>query len=101
MDPCLNCCARRSSHRRSHSHHSRNGAPAVGSVVVEAMHGVVVVGRSCCVVLKKCLPLKIVSWEHLFRTIATTAWNFLTLVPRPHVSTIGVVHRYCQETTAR
>ena len=46
VDPRLDCCIRRSSHRRSHSYQSRNGAPVVGLVVVvvDAMQGEVVVG---------------------------------------------------------
>ena len=51
MDPVdsrLDCCARRSSHRCSHSHESRNGAPVVGSLVVDAIEVEVTVGYSCC-----------------------------------------------------
>ena len=57
VDPRLDCCIRRSSRRRSHSHQSRNGAPVVGLVVVvvvvvvDAMQGEVVVGCSFCVVM--------------------------------------------------
>ena len=51
VNPRVNCCARRSSRRSSHSHESWNGAPVVRSVVVEAMEGEVVVGHSCCVMI--------------------------------------------------
>ena len=34
VDPRLDCCAHRSSRRRSHAHQSRNGTPVVGLVVV-------------------------------------------------------------------
>ena len=81
VDPCLDSCVRRRSHRRSHSHQSRNGAPVAVVVVVaevvvaEAMQGEVVVGCSFCVVMgatrKKFSPPKTVSWEHLFLPVAT------------------------------
>ena len=78
--PGFNCCARRS----SLSHESRNGAPVVGSVVVEAIGGEVV-GCSCRVVmgavrksfyhqkrfhesflLEPLPPQHLLSWEALF-----------------------------------
>ena len=80
VDPRLDRCARRSSLRRSHSHQSRYGAPVVGLVgwwwwwwwwlLVLCVDG----SDS-----KKRVPPKTVSWEHLFRPVATqhNSWEVL------------------------
>ena len=51
VDPRLDCFTRRSSHCRSRSHERQNGAPVVGSVVVKAIGGEVVVSCSCYVAM--------------------------------------------------